>query len=104
MTGQELYEQICTTLEARPKVGRKHKGRIDSGLRSRGIVFAMLQGGCLMVKLPTERVDELVSAGKGRPHIQGGKVSKQWLVVDLKAAETWLPLAEEAIERLEPEA
>lgn len=104
MTGQELFHQVCERLESRPGVGRDRKGGFGSGIRSRGKVFAMLQGGCLIVKLPAERIDQLVAAGEGRPHIQGGRTSKQWMVVDLKAAQTWLPLAEEALERLKPES
>ena len=67
------------------------------GLRISGKIFAMLAGGELVVKLPKDRVDELVDAriakrfdaGKGRP-------MKEWASIKPTASRRWKALVEEA--------
>ena len=62
-------------------------------------IFAMLSGGWLVVKLPRQRVDELVAAGKGErfdPR-RDGRVMKEWLSLDPAAGLDWLALAREAL-------
>jgi TfoX/Sxy family transcriptional regulator of competence genes len=49
------------------------------GLKVHGKIFAMLVKGELVVKLPAERVNELVSAGAGRPFESGRRVMKEWV-------------------------
>jgi hypothetical protein len=67
------------------------------GLKVNGKIFAMLRHGKLVVKLPTERVDALVTARKGtRFDPRGdGRVMKEWIVLK-GAAPPWLGLAREA--------
>jgi 4a-hydroxytetrahydrobiopterin dehydratase len=67
------------------------------GLRISGKIFAMLVGSELVVKLPKDRVDELVDsgiatrfdAGKGRP-------MKEWASIAPSASRRWKALVEEA--------
>ena len=69
----------------------------NEGLRISGKIFAMLVRGELVVKLPKDRVDELVDArvaarfdaGKGRP-------MKEWASVPPTASRRWQALVEEA--------
>lgn len=69
----------------------------NEGLRVGGKIFAMLVRGELVVKLPRERVHELVDdgvavrfdAGKGRP-------MKEWASVGPGASRRWRGLVEEA--------
>ncbi len=69
----------------------------NEGLRVSGKIFAMLVRGELVVKLPKDRVDELVDtgvasrfdAGKGRP-------MKAWASVPAGASGRWRMLVEEA--------
>lgn len=52
------------------------------GLKVNGKIFAMLVRGRLVVKLPKQRVSELVQAGKGgyfEPR-RDGRLMKEWLV------------------------
>jgi hypothetical protein len=50
-----------------------------SGLNVGGKLFAMLDGGELVVKLPRQRVEELVAAGTGQPFDPGhGRLMKEW--------------------------
>jgi len=54
--------------------------------------------GRLLVKLPSERVNELIASGKGmRFGSDKGPVVKEWLTVDPSLREKWLPLAKEAL-------
>lgn len=69
----------------------------STSLKANGRIFAMLVKGRLVVKLPRERVDELVEAGAGERFDPGhGRIQKEWLSVASGAADDWLALATEA--------
>jgi TfoX/Sxy family transcriptional regulator of competence genes len=68
-------------------------------LKVNGSIFAMVTRGHLVVKLPRERVDALISTGVGWPFDAGkGRPLKQWMVVGAEDHETWLALAREALD------
>ena len=68
-----------------------------SALKVDGRIFAMLSGGELVVKLPRERVDELVAAGTGKPFDAGrGRVMKEWVAIAPDRSRRWAALAREA--------
>ncbi len=70
----------------------------SEALKVNGSIFAMLTGGHLVVKLPSDRVDALIGAGTGAPFASGrGRPMKEWLTVTLEDDETWLTLAAEAL-------
>lgn len=74
------------------------RGFGSSALRIHGAIFAMLTRDQLVVKLPPERVAELVSDGTGRPFDAGkGRPMKQWLTVTGQDERTWSALAQEAL-------
>ena len=50
-----------------------------------------------VVRLPTERVQTLVSAGAGRTLAAGGRQTPDWLVVHGESFDQWLQLAHEAM-------
>jgi TfoX/Sxy family transcriptional regulator of competence genes len=67
------------------------------GLRVGGKIFAMLVQGDLVVKLPRERVDALIAAGRGHAFDprRDGRLMKEWLV--FRGDEPpWVDLAREA--------
>lgn len=67
------------------------------GLRVGTKFFAALFEGNLIVKLPRERVYELVGAGAGQPfEPMPGRVMGGWLMLPPGPAESWLGLAREA--------
>ncbi len=72
----------------------------SSGLRIDNKVFAMISSkGQFVVKLPRERVNDLVASGIGEYFDPGhGRLMKEWLVVKPGFDEKWLPLAREAME------
>jgi hypothetical protein len=52
----------------------------------------------LIVKLPKERVVELIDSGKGRAFAPAGRVFKEWLAVPDVNRRRWLALLREGIE------
>jgi TfoX/Sxy family transcriptional regulator of competence genes len=66
------------------------------GLKVSGKIFAMYGRGRLVVKLPKERVDGLVSAGKAERFNPGhGRLMKEWAAFESDDSE-WVELAREA--------
>src|SRR6516165_5398175 len=68
----------------------------NSVLNVNGKIFAMLTKGNLVVKLPRDRVDEMVSSGHGNHFDPGhGRLMKEWVVVGPGKLD-WIELAREA--------
>jgi TfoX N-terminal domain len=68
----------------------------SSVLNVDGKIFALCRKGELVVKLPKERVDELVQARKGTRFEPGhGRIMKEWVVIPAKK-EDWQKLSKEA--------
>ncbi|MGQ0548544.1 MAG: hypothetical protein ACT4PY_02605 [Armatimonadota bacterium] len=77
-------------------VTRKRMFGSENVLNVREKIFAMLVKGKLIVKLPKERVDELVSSGTGEYFDPGhGRLMKEWVAVEAGKAR-WIELAREA--------
>lgn len=69
-----------------------------SALRYRGKIFAMFVRGALVVKLPGQRVDELITAGHGaRFDANKGTPMREWFSLDPESGLPWLALAKEAL-------
>lgn len=73
------------------------KGFGSGALNVNGKIFAMMSSRRqFVVKLPKDRVDELVNLGKGQRFDPGyGRIMKEWFVVGRGKA-NWVELAEEA--------
>lgn len=68
----------------------------SSVLNVNGKIFAMFRKGDLVVKLPRDRVDELIDARKGTRFDPGhGRIMKEWIVIPVKK-EDWQKLSKEA--------
>ncbi|WP_431218514.1 hypothetical protein [Leifsonia xyli] len=98
----DRFDDIVSAFVGRPGVTPPAGGgprRFGSdALRVDGSVFCMVSSGDrFVVKLPGERVSELIAAGVGEP-FQAGKKSpmRQWLVVTDATPGLWESLAEEA--------
>src|SRR5262245_27593712 len=69
----------------------------NEGLRIGGKIFAMLVRGELVVKLPKDRVDELVDAGVAVRFDGGkGRPMKEWASIEPGASRRWRGLVDEA--------
>jgi hypothetical protein len=74
--------------------GRRSFG--SNGLKVGGKLFALFTQDTLVVKLPKDRVAELVGAGVGKPFDPGhGRLMKEWLAISSPKA-SWAELAREA--------
>jgi len=80
-----------------PRVAQSGTGFGSGALKVSGKIFAMISArGSFVVKLPKERVTELVGAGRGHHFEPGrGRLMKEWFASDEKPS-TWLALAREA--------
>ncbi len=77
-----------------PEGGRSHRFGADA-LKVEGSIFAMSVQGALVVKLPGNRVRDLVAEGVCGPFRSGaGRPMKEWATVGDPALD--LPLAREA--------
>ena len=101
---RELFERLVERFRADPSVtppsGEKG-GRFGSaGLKVDGKIFAMVsRDGELVVKLPRERVEELIASGTGTRFDPGhGRLMKEWVSVAPSHGRSWPKLAEEARE------
>ena len=79
-----------------PEPGRRAFGA--SALKVGGSIFAMLQDGRLVVKLPEPRVAELIAGGGGEPFGAGkGRPMREWVAIPDGDDARWRALAEEAL-------
>ena len=77
-------------------VSRRRMFSSENAFAVNGKIFAMLTRGMFVVKLPKERVDDLVEAGKGKRFDPGhGRMMKEWIAVEAGAL-PWVALAKEA--------
>ena len=75
--------------------GRRGFGR--GTLQVGGRIFAMINGGRLVLKLPKDRVAELIAMGAGVPFDAGkGRPLAEWIVLGDADDPTWRDLALEA--------
>lgn len=99
---RDRFDDIVSTFVGRPGVTPPVAGaprRFGSdALRVDGSVFCMISSGeRFVVKLPAQRVDELIVSAVGEPFRAGKKSPmRQWLVVTDTAPGVWEALAQEA--------
>jgi hypothetical protein len=101
MEAEALFEKLVGRFSADPSVtlpSVRKGGRFGaSGLKVDGKIFAMLSKGELVVKLPKERVDELIASRGARRFDPGhGRELKEWVTIGPGDSRSWPVLAEEA--------
>jgi hypothetical protein len=102
MSARELDPEFAVVVQAfsgERRVAYGGKGFGSTALKLDGKIFAMLSpSGRFVVKLPKERVDELVGRGQGQYFDPGhGRLMKEWLAVGHESI-SWIELAKEAFE------
>jgi hypothetical protein len=100
MTPEDHFDALVAELiridGVSPPAGGRRFGA--QALRRDGRIFAMLAHGCLVVKLPRSRVDELVATGAGvRFDGNKGTPMKEWFVLSGASELSWSDLAREAL-------
>lgn len=79
-----------------PPPGGSGFGR--GSLKYRGKIFAMLVRGSLVLKLPADRVTELIAAGEGVAFdANKGTAMREWFSLAPDSAADWRSLATEAL-------
>jgi hypothetical protein len=101
MTPDDAYAALEAHFLARPGVARAVKrGFAEGGLMTSGKLFAVQhKGDQLLLKLPAGRVEALIAVGHGASFaagMGGGRVMKEWVLVQPEAVDEWLGLAMEA--------
>jgi hypothetical protein len=97
---QARYEDLVADLVGEPGVTPPQGGGFGrSAVRLNGKIFVMFVRGHLVLKLPGERVEELIAAGHGeRFDANKGTPMREWLTLDEASDQPWLALAREALE------
>lgn len=93
----ELLRNRAVTRLSQETQSKKKFGKSDE-LRVNDKIFAMLVRGNLVVKIPRDRVDALVTSGEGERFDTGsGRVMREWLTLKPASNQDWLALAKEAM-------
>ena len=92
----QAWQRIETSELAQPGVSAGTGFGRNAGLRVSAKIFAIRMEEELVVKLPKERVQELVDSGVGRPWGPGQRVMKEWVSLSPRAAAQWQVLVEES--------
>ena len=104
MGDQQQFDRLVAAILGRERSGTTHgtpgaaqRAFGATSLKADGRIFAMLVKGQLVVKLPRERVEELVETGAGARFDPGhGRRQKEWLAVASDDEADWLALAIES--------
>jgi hypothetical protein len=92
------FDVLAAAFSEDPAVTRpERRGFAQGGLMRHGKLFATLRGEDLLLKLPAERVAQLIAAGLGAPFdANKGKPMKEWVLAQMSA--DWEALSREAAE------
>ena len=105
VTDEELFWDLIAEMELEDS--RVEEGTIMGGRCARvsGEFLGLVdyKGSGMVVKLPKDRVAELIAAGKGRSFAPAGKVFKEWLSVPTRDRRRWRSLLKESIAFVAPE-
>jgi hypothetical protein len=96
---RDLYEELTDDLLYDPAIGRATMmGYPCVRLAGRFLASFDDKAGCLVVKLPRDRVGELVETGIGDPFAPAGKVFREWVSIRVVDRELWRDLLYEAVD------
>jgi len=99
LIAETRFDAIVEPFSGDPRVTRGTGFGSSPGLRVDGRIFAMLVRGGLVVKLPRQRVAELVDAGTARWFDAGkGRPMREWAWISVAQASDWPELVAEAYE------
>jgi hypothetical protein len=95
--GRALYEELTDDLLYDPAIGRATMMGYPC-VRLAGSFLASYdeKEGCLVVKLPRARVQEIIEAGDGAPFAPAGKVFREWVAIPTPDRDLWRMLLADA--------
>jgi hypothetical protein len=95
---RELYDELTDDLLYDPAIGRSTMmGYPCVRLAGRFLATYDEKAGSLVVKLPSDRVAELVRTGAGDPFVPAGKVFREWVAIPTIDRRLWQTLLAEAV-------
>jgi hypothetical protein len=101
--GRDLYDELTDDLLYDPAIGRATMmGYPCLRLAGRFLACYDEKAGCLVVKLPRERVAELVENGHGDPFAPAGKVFREWVALPTADRGRWQTVLAEAVDFARP--
>ena len=96
---RDLYDELTDDMLYDPAIGRATMmGYPCMRLAGRFLASYDDKAGYLVVKLPRERVAELVQVGDGDPFAPAGKVFREWVSIPTVDRELWQTLLSEAVD------
>jgi hypothetical protein len=96
---RDLYDELTDDLLYDPAIGRATMmGYPCVRLAGRFLACYDDKAGCLVVKLPRERVAELVENGFGDPCAPAGKVFREWVSIPTVDRDLWHVVLAEAVD------
>jgi uncharacterized protein (TIGR02453 family) len=97
MSGAELFRELVEPMYADPAVQRSTMMGLPC-VRLDGRFFASLdrRSGALLVKLPAERVGQLIATGDGEPFAPAGRTFREWVALPRPDRRRWRRLLAEA--------
>jgi hypothetical protein len=106
MNPQERFALLVEAFRSLPDITPPSHGPQSSqqfgasALKVKQSIFAMLVDGKLVLKLPRQRVEELVAAAAGVHYDprHDGRLMKEWIIIGPTADDAWLDLAREAMQ------
>ena len=94
---RDLYDELTDNLLYDPAIGRATMmGYPCVRLAGRFLASYDDKAASLVVKLPRERVTELIETGTGDPFAPAGKVFREWVAIPTVDRELWRTLLSEA--------
>lgn len=92
MTSEEIWLEVKDHFLKMEEVQKQ-----GESLKIRKKMFAFFGKGTFVVKLPKERVAELLQSGDGQPYDPGnGKIMKEWVIIPEEHSERWMDYTLEA--------
>jgi hypothetical protein len=96
--GEKKFWVLAGPLLDRPNVTRSTMMGLPC-LRVDGAFFASCdrRSGDLLVKLPADRVDELVAAGRAHSFAPAGRRFREWAAIPVDRSRSWRKLIDDAL-------
>jgi hypothetical protein len=92
----DIYGEIKAYFANDPEI-EVLKGRGAQGIKRNGKLFVMFMKGDLVVKLPEQRVKEIIVTGDGFPFDPGtGKAMKNRVLIPANNSDKWIKYSIEA--------
>jgi hypothetical protein len=95
---RDLYDELTDDLLYDPAIGRATMMGFPCVRLAGRFLASYDESSGLVVKLPSERVSELVEDGEGEPFAPAGRVFREWVSIPTADRELWQALLAEAVD------